>query len=77
MAEDQRETNTMYDKIMNVPGAKPIGKPEDKKKAADHILKSYEDRASSRDESIMENFADSVNKPARSIGERIEGEEGQ
>jgi hypothetical protein len=75
MADEQEEQGkSMYDKIMSVPGAKPIGKQEGKKKAGDHILKSYEDRPSSRDESIMENFADSVNKPAKSIGERLEGQ---
>ena len=72
--ESENQGNTMYDKIMNVPGAKAIGKPEDKKKAAEQIMKSYEDRPSSRDESIMDQFADSVNQPAKSIGERIEGE---
>lgn len=78
---DEQETKTgsksMYDTIMNVPGAKRIGAPPDKKKAADQILASYAGRQTDRNEEIMKNFADSVNQPARSIGERLEEDENQ
>lgn len=71
MAEEQ-DKKSMMEKIMSVPGAKVIGKQEDKKKAAERIMKAYEDRPSFRNEKIMEDFEDSVHHDAKSIGERIE-----
>ena len=77
MAEEQDEKKggqqkSMMESIMGVPGAKVIGKQGDKKKAADQIMKAYEDRPSFRNEKIMEDFEDSVHHEAKSIGERIE-----
>ena len=73
--DESKGKGGMYDKIMSTPGAKAIGPTPDKKKAAETILGYYEDRPATRDESIMEDFADSVNKPAKSIGERLEESE--
>lgn len=77
---EQEETKTgsksMYDTIMDVPGAKRIGAPPDKKKAADRLLAAYAGQQSDRNEDIMKDFADSVNQPAKSIGERIDGDAG-
>jgi hypothetical protein len=77
MAEEQdqqkgEKQKGMMETIMTVPGAKVLGKQEDKKKAAEQIMRNYEDRPTSRDEKIMEDFEDSVHHDAKSIGERIE-----
>lgn len=77
MAEEQDQQKgepqkSMYNKIMSVPGAKVLGKQEDKKKAAEQILRNYQDLPTSRNEKIMEDFEDSVHHEAKSIGERIE-----
>lgn len=77
MAEEQDQQKgepqkSMYNKIMSVPGAKVLGKQEDKKKAAEQILRNYQDLPTSRNEKIMEDFEDSVHHDAKSIGERIE-----
>jgi hypothetical protein len=63
----------MNETISKVEGTKKIGLPPDRKKAADHILKSYADSPETRDPRIMENFEDSMNEEPKSIGERIEG----
>jgi hypothetical protein len=70
--EGEPQKKSMYDKIMSVPGAKVIGKQEDKKKAAEQIMRNYEDHPTSRNEKIMKDFEDSVHHDAKSIGERIE-----
>jgi hypothetical protein len=77
MAEEQdpkkdEKQKGMWETIMSVPGTKVLGKQGDKKKAAEQILRNYEDRPSSRNEKIMEDFEDSVHHDAKSIGERIE-----
>lgn len=73
--EPKEDSKSMYETIMTVPGTKQIGAPPDKKKAADRILAAYQGSTAERDEDLQKNLADSVNQPARSIGERIEGEE--
>lgn len=73
--EPKEDSKSMYETIMTVPGTKQIGAPPDKKKAADRILAAYQGSTSERNEELQKNLADSVNEPARSIGERIEGEE--
>lgn len=73
--EPKEDSKSMYETIMTVPGTKQIGAPPDKKKAADRILAAYQGSTSERDEELQKNLADSVNQPAKSIGERIEGEE--
>lgn len=77
MAEERdqpkdEQKKSMIETIMTVQGAKVLGPPGDKKKAADRIMASYEDAPSFRNEKIMKDFEDTVNKPAKSIGERIE-----
>ncbi|MEX2588527.1 MAG: hypothetical protein WD602_11145 [Actinomycetota bacterium] len=74
MTEEKKDSKSMYETIMNVPGTKQIGAPPDKKKAADRILAAYQDSTSERNEELQKNLADSVNDPPKSIGERIEGE---
>lgn len=73
--EGKKRSRSMYETIMEVPGAKAIGAPPDRKKAADRLVSAYQDSTSRRDEGIMERFADSVNQPPRSIGERMEEDE--
>lgn len=73
MTDEKKETRPLNETIMDVAGTKQIGPPPDRKKAADHILKSYADRPETRDPSIMANFENSRNEEPRSIGERIEG----
>lgn len=70
---DKKDTKPMVETIMNVEGTKKIGPPPDRKKAADHILKSYADSPETRDPRIMQNFENSRNEEPKSIGERIEG----
>lgn len=71
---EKKAQKEMVETIMEVEGTKKIGPPPDRKKAAEHILKSYADRPETRDPRIMENFENSMNEPPRSIGERIEGQ---
>lgn len=75
MAEEKAEEQkkSMIETIQTVAGTKVLGPAGDKKKAAERILRSYEDRSSSRNEKIMADFEDSVNHDAKSLGERIEG----
>ena len=78
MAEERdqpkdEQQKSMIETIMSATGSKVLGPQGDKKKAAERILRSYEDRPSFRNDKIMEDFADSVNHEAKSLGERIEG----
>lgn len=63
----------MIETFMGVEGTKKIGPAPDRKKAAEHLLKAYSDSPETRDNAIMKNFENSVNEPAKSIGERIDG----
>lgn len=75
MADEAEKAGSkpMNETIANVEGTKKIGPPPDRKKAADHILKSYADSPETRDPRIMQGFEDSMNEEPKSIGERIEG----
>lgn len=68
----KKGSRPMNETIMNVEGAKLIGLPPDRKKAAEHILRAYADQSETRDPSIMANFEASMNEPPKSIGERID-----
>lgn len=63
----------LWETVSGTVGNKPMGPTDAKDKRDSRILKAYEDQSSHRDEQKMKDMEDSVNKPARSIGERIEG----
>jgi hypothetical protein len=63
----------LWETVSGTVGNKPMGPTDSKEKRDSRILKNYEDRPAHRDEQKMRDLEDSVNKPARSIGERIEG----
>jgi hypothetical protein len=80
MAEEEKSKDQkvqrgkgLWETVSGTQGNKPVGPMDAKEKRDSRILKAYEDRPSHRDEQKMKDMEDSVNKPPRSIGERIEG----
>ena len=80
MAEEEKAEETevqrgkgLWETVSSTVGNKPMGAMDPKDKRDSRILKAYEDRPAYRDEQKMKDMEDSVNKPPRSIGERIEG----
>jgi hypothetical protein len=70
--KEKKEWKSMNETLAGVSGNKPPGKSDTKSKKEKQILGFYADQPSYRNEQIMKDLEDTVNKPPKSIGERIE-----